>query len=196
MDGFQQRREQKKHAILETATTLFMKHGIQKVPVSEIAKKAGVSQVTIYNYFDNKHTLVHACFLYYVDQALLEFERIVESDMPFPDKIKQIIFNKKETSQINEEFYHYLMKEYTSGETNYIEKIYVEKAVPYFTQLFEEGKKLGYIDPNLSQEAILFYIKMFKDTMQQEEVYKRVLPLTEDITNIFFYGLFGKREND
>ncbi|WP_026690249.1 TetR/AcrR family transcriptional regulator [Alteribacter aurantiacus] len=192
MDGFQQRREQKKRAILEAATALFMKYGIQKVSVAEIAKKATVSQVTIYNYFDNKHTLVHESFLYYVDQASNQFERIVESDMAFPDKIKQIIFNKKETSQIHEEFYHYLMKEYTAEETNYIEKIYVEKAVPYFTKLLEEGKELGYIDPNLSQEAILFYIKMFKDTLQQEEVYKRILPLTEDITNIFFYGLFGK----
>jgi len=36
---------------------------------------------------------------------------------------------------------------------------------------------------------------MLKDYMQREEVYQYILPLTEDITKIFFYGIFGKKEN-
>jgi len=35
---------------------------------------------------------------------------------------------------------------------------------------------------------------MLKDYMQREEVYQKVLPLTEEITNIFFYGIIGKKE--
>ncbi|WP_332628674.1 TetR/AcrR family transcriptional regulator [Halalkalibacter flavus] len=194
MDGFQRRKEQKKRNILEAALTLFMEYGISKVSISEIAKEANVSQVTIYNYFESKHQLIHDVFIYYVDKASSDFEKIVYSDTPFPDKIKRIIFNKKEVAkQINEEFYQYLMKEY-STEGNYIEKIYVEKAVPYFTVLFKEGKEQGFIDPNLSEEAILFYVQMLKDYIQSEDVYQKILPLTEDITNIFFYGIIGKQE--
>jgi AcrR family transcriptional regulator len=194
MDGFQRRKEQKKRNILEAALTLFMEYGISKVSISEIAKEANVSQVTIYNYFESKHQLIHDVFIYYVDKASSDFEKIVYSDTPFPDKIKRIIFNKKEVAkQINEEFYQYLMKEY-STEGNYIEKIYVEKAVPYFTVLFKEGKEQGFIDPNLSEEAILFYVQMLKDYIQREDVYQKILPLTEDITNIFFYGIIGKQE--
>jgi AcrR family transcriptional regulator len=194
MDGFQRRKEQKKRNILEAATTLFMEYGIQKVSISEIAKEANVSQVTIYNYFENKHKLIHDVFIYYVDKASIDFEQIVFSDLPFPDKIKKLIFTKGEVAkQINEEFYQYMMKEYSS-EGSYIEKIYAEKAIPYFTALFMEGKDQGYIDPNLSEEAILFYIKMLKDYIQREDVYQHILPLTEDITNIFFYGIIGKRE--
>ncbi|OLO28084.1 TetR family transcriptional regulator [Alkalihalophilus pseudofirmus] len=194
MDGFQRRREQKKKDILEAATVLFMEHGIQKVSISEIAKEASVSQVTIYNYFESKHNLIHDTFLYYVNKAVTDFEEVIHSDVPFPDKIKKIIFNKKEVANhIHEEFYQYLMKE-NSAEGNFIEKIYVEKVIPYFKQLFEDGKNQGFVDPNLSEEAILFYIKMLKDYIQQEAVYQKVLPLTEDITNIFFYGICGKKD--
>lgn len=194
MDGFQRRREQKKQDILEAALTLFMEYGVQKVSISEIAQKANVSQVTIYNYFESKHKLTSDVFGYYINKTSDDFERLIHSDIPFPEKIKQIIFNKKEISkQIHEEFYHFMMKEYTT-EGNIIEKIYVEKALPYFAKLFEEGKEQGYVDPNLSQEAILFYVQMLKDYMQREEVYQKVLPLTEDITNIFFYGIIGKKE--
>ncbi|TYS57781.1 TetR/AcrR family transcriptional regulator [Sutcliffiella horikoshii] len=194
MDGFQRRREQKKQDILEAALALFMEYGVQKVSISEIAQKANVSQVTIYNYFESKQKLTSGVFGYYIKKTSDDFEKLIHSNIPFPEKIKQIIFNKKEISkQIHEEFYHFMMKEYAT-EGNIIEKIYVEKALPYFAKLFEEGKEQGYVDPNLSQEAILFYVQMLKDYMQREEVYQKVLPLTEDITNIFFYGIIGKKE--
>ncbi|TFE01655.1 TetR/AcrR family transcriptional regulator [Jeotgalibacillus salarius] len=193
MNGFERRRELKKHHILQAAMELFSESGIQKVSIADIAKKAQVSQVTIYNYFESKHNLIHEVFIFYVDQASNQFEEIVHSDLAFPDKVKGIIFNKKQVStNIHPEFYQYLMKEYTE-EGNYIEKIYSEKALPYFIQLFDEGKKEGYVDQNLSNEAIMFYIQMLKDYIQREDVYERILPLTEDITNIFFYGVLGKK---
>ena len=192
MDGFQRRKEQKKQNILEAALQLFMDFGVQKVAISDIAKKANVSQVTIYNYFESKHNLVNEVFLYYVNKASSQFEQVIHSDIPFPEKFKTLIFNKKEVaSSINEEFYQYLMKEF-STEGNYIEKIYAEKAVPYLQLLLKEGKEQGYINKELSEEAMLFYIHMLKDYIQREEVYQKILPLTEDITNIYFYGIMGK----
>ncbi|UOE96345.1 TetR/AcrR family transcriptional regulator [Alkalihalobacillus sp. LMS39] len=193
MDGFQRRREQKKKDILEATLQLYLTYGIQKVSIAEIAKEANVSQVTIYNYFENKHQLTKDVYIHYIDKASLEFEQVVYSDLPFPEKIKQIIFNKKEVSQqIHEEFYQFMMKEY-SLDGSYIEKIYEEKSIPYFTHLFKEGMEQGYVDPSLSNEAILFYIHMLKDYLQREDIYTKVLPLTEEITKIFFYGIIGER---
>lgn len=193
MDGFQRRRELKKQHILEAALALFMEYGIQKVSIAEIAKKANVSQVTIYNYFESKHNLINDVFYFYIEKASGDFEKVIHDTIPFPEKIKKLIFNKKEVAkQINEEFYQYLMKEYTK-EGNFIEKLYVEKAIPYFLELLKEGKEQGYIDHNLSNEAIIFYLQMLKDYIQREDIYQNILPLTEDITNIFFYGIVGKK---
>ncbi|GAA0342591.1 TetR/AcrR family transcriptional regulator [Bacillus carboniphilus] len=195
MDGFQRRREQKKLDILDASLNLFLKYGIQKVSISEIAKEANVSQVTIYNYFENKHKLIQEAFIYYVDKTMNEFEKVLNAEIPYPEKIKSIIFNKKEAAtEINKEFYEYMMKQY-STEGNYIEQVYAQKALPAFIQLFEEGKQQGYVDPNLSNEAILFYVQMLKEYFQQEHVYQKAFPLTEEIASIFFYGVLGKRDH-
>ena len=51
MNGFEKRRLKKKNSILIAALTLFKQYGYRKVTVAEIADKASVSQVSIYNYF-------------------------------------------------------------------------------------------------------------------------------------------------
>ncbi|WP_445488018.1 hypothetical protein [Niallia sp. 03133] len=86
-----------------------------------------------------------------------------------------------------------MMREYAE-EGNYIERIYMEKALPYFSNLFKEGRETSYMNKNLSDEAIFFFIQMLKDSLQKEDHYAKALPLTEDIMNIFFYGIMGKSE--
>ncbi|MBW8351110.1 TetR/AcrR family transcriptional regulator [Bacillus sp. IITD106] len=194
MDGFIRRKEMKKTDILNAALALFLEFGVQKVSVAEIARKAKVSQVTIYNYFESKDNLVHEVIIFYIDKEWREYEELLKSNLPFPEKIKRIIFNKKETaSKIHENFYQYFMREYAAG-MSYIENLYIEKTVPSFIELFNEGKEKGYIDPDLSNDAILFYIQMMKEYMQREDVYEKILPMTEDLVSLLFYGIMGKRD--
>ncbi len=196
MNGFERRKEQKKNSILESALTLFLKYGVNKVTISEIAKDANVSQVTIYNYFESKDNLVREVLTYYVNKIWEKYERLFDSDLPFPDKVKKIIFDKSLVAgEVNEDFFKQFMLEY-SKESNFIEQFYREKALPRFMKLFEEGKEQGFVDQNISNEAILFYIQMFADYMRREEIADSLLPLTEDLTKIFFYGVAGKREDD
>ncbi len=49
MNGFEKRKERKKDSIRQAALELFRSLGFRKVSIAEIARKAGVSQVTIYN---------------------------------------------------------------------------------------------------------------------------------------------------
>lgn|SRR5690606_21766914 len=194
MDGFERRREQKKKDILQAALSLFLKYGVQKVSVAEIAKEAAVSQVTIYNYFESKDNLVHEAIIFYTDTVWQKYyEEIFESDLSFSEKITKIIFEKKETAEeIHPDFYQYFMKEYANG-ISYMEKLYTEQVLPKFIELFNEGKAEGLVDPTLSNEAIIFYIQMFKEYFQREDAYEKALPITEDLTKLFFYGIAGNK---
>lgn len=194
MDGFQRRREQKENAILQAALTLFMDAGVQKVSIAEIAAKANVSQVTIYKYFESKENLTQLVFKFYVDQIWEEQKKKLNSDLPFLDKIKQITFSKSDyANQFNSQFFQYFMNDYSTGKS-YVEEIYTREAIPRMIALFDEGKEQGFIDQNMSNEAILVYMQMFKDYLQQKDVSLTVLPMTEDLITLFFYGIVGKKE--
>ena len=194
MDGFEKRREQKKRDILNAALALFMEYGLQKVSITEIAKKANVSQVTIYNYFESKDNLVRLVFKFYVDQIWDEQKHLLVNDLPFNEKIKKIIFEKGiAANQISERFFQDFMKDYASGQS-YVEEIYQKEALPLFIKLFNEGREQGYIDSEISNEAILFYLKMFQEYLQREDVATMTLPIAEDLTKLFFYGIAGKKE--
>lgn len=196
MDGFTRRKEQKKLNILEAALALFIEYGIEKVSISEIAQKANVSQVTIYNYFDSKHNLIQEVIIFYVNQVADHFDEIINSDAPFPEKIHQIIFNKSEkASEIHEDFYQYLIKENGSG-MSYIEKVYAEKSLKGFIRLFDEGRQNGYIDPLISNEAIMAFIHIMKEGMQKGDISNQILPLAEEITKLMFYGILGNQQSD
>lgn len=195
MDGFEKRREQKKRDILEAALALFMEYGIQKVSITEIAKKANVSQVTIYNYFESKDNLVRLVFKYYVDQIWNEQKQRLVNDLPFNEKIKKIIFEKGiAANQISEHFFQDFMKDYASGRS-YVEEVYQKEALPLFIKLFNEGREQGYINSEVSDEAILFYLKMFQEYLQREDVGTMTLPIAEDLTKLFFYGIAGRKED-
>ncbi|HJF30155.1 MAG TPA: TetR/AcrR family transcriptional regulator [Sporosarcina psychrophila] len=196
MDGFQRRREQKKNAILTAALALFMESGVQKVSITEIAEKASVSQVTIYNYFESKENLSQLVLKFYVDQVWDEQKKLLDSHLPFEDKIKQVIFSKSEYAlEINEHFFEYFMNDYSNGKS-YVEEVYTNEAIPRFIHLFNEGKEQGFIDPTMSNEAMLLYLQMFKDFLQKKDIAPTILPLTEDLTKLFFYGIVGKGEED
>lgn len=192
MDGFERRKEQKKNAILEAALRLFMETGIQGVTIAEIAKEAQVSQVTIYNYFGSKDELARAVFKFYVEQVWVEQKQLLESDLPFNEKLKNITFAKGSfAGQLNDAFFQDFMDDYASGKS-YVEELYLKEALPLMIGLFDEGRAQGYVDPSISNEAIFFYLQMFQQYVQREGVAQAVLPIAEDLTKLFFYGIAGK----
>lgn len=196
MDGFMKRTEQKRKNIILATLQLFQRFGVQKVTIAEIAKKANVSQVTIYNYFSSKENLIQIVFQYYVDQMWKKQKRIIESDLPFEEKMTKLMFNKEsEAEVISSNFFQDFMINY-AGEESYVEKLYVQEVLPSLIKLFNDGRKQGVVDKSISDEAIIFYLEMFRKSMQQEGAEKNILPLADDLTKLFFYGITGKKKDE
>lgn len=194
MNGFERRKELKKNNILEAALKLFMEYGVQKVSVAEIANKANVSQVTIYNYFESKDNLIHLVFRFYVDQIWDEMKSLFISDIPYDEKIKQLI-SIKNVPTMNHAFYQDLLNDYATGQS-YVEEVYLKEGLPLLISFVNDGKKQGYISSTLSNEAILFYLQMFQEYMRKPEVAQTLLPISEDLTKLFFYGITGQKQDN
>ena len=77
--------------ILEASVKVFADHGFHQSTVSQIAKKAGVADGTIYLYFKNKEDILVQIFNYKTKQIFERFREVVDSaDNPI-EKLRNLI---------------------------------------------------------------------------------------------------------
>ncbi len=193
MNGFDRRKERKKESIRRAAFELFCTFGVRKTSIAEIAKNANVSQVTIYNYFGSKEGLLREALAWYMEEKLEEYEKLLEEGLPFPKIIEKIVFDKTETAKMmNQEFVQTILLKNPAIQ-DIIEKFFQKKALPMMIKLIEKGRSEGYVNENISMEAFLFYIKIFKEATNRPELSsERLRPAQRDLASLFFYGLMGK----
>ena len=87
MDGFARRKEQSKEDIRMAAWELFSQFGVDKVSMTDVARKAGVSQATIYNNFDNKEALAREFVTTMVESLVSNVQEIVVSEHTYREKM-------------------------------------------------------------------------------------------------------------
>ena len=195
MNGFEKRKAQKKDSIRRAALELFKIYGFQKVSIGEIAKRAGVSQVTIYNHFQRKEGLVQDVLRWHILELLDKYMEIMNSDKPFMEKLETIVFDK---SQIAGEFRGELMQTMIQDEPEileFIENLYKTRVNPAMTKFFDEGIEQGYITPKISRESILLYFEIlrhgFYDMPNVSEQVNRNPELLKELIQLMTYGLNG-----
>jgi AcrR family transcriptional regulator len=70
--------EDKRNAILDAATALFSERGLAAAPTSEISKRAGVAEGTLFTYFATKDDLINSLYR----TVKLELADAMMSDFP------------------------------------------------------------------------------------------------------------------
>ena len=193
MNGFERRKEQKKENIIRAALELFIQYGFKKVSVNDIAVKANVSPVTIYNHYGNKDSLVFEVIRYQLRSMIESYKKIIYGDATFPEKIQEIVFNKVEfASQFSGELAPTVLR---NGSV-YMQPIYEEfeqEAMEITLDLFEEGKKEGFIGKDISTQTLMIYFDILKSGISSStrlytdsESYPRIV---RELNELFLYGL-------
>jgi len=77
--------------ILEASVNVFADHGFHQSTVSQIAKKAGVADGTIYLYFKNKEDILVQIFNYKTKQIFERFREVVDSADNPVEKLRNLI---------------------------------------------------------------------------------------------------------
>src|SRR5690348_5383532 len=73
--------------IVESAYACFRKQGLQKVTIVDIAKMAGVSRSTVYEYFRDKSALVEACAEHASEQFYRQISKAMDQGRSLEDKL-------------------------------------------------------------------------------------------------------------
>jgi len=198
MNGFEKRASQIKAKIMRTTLDMLKTTDPKGIRIADISKAAGVSQVTIYNYFGSKEALLRDVFKSFVDAQISEFEAYMNEGHSLKEKIAHILFREKE---VYGEFSPRIIRELLQEDEElmrYIEAQYAEKAIPLTVRIIEEGKASGEISADISTESVLCLMQLY---MNQYELILEMAARSgdmdkflENFVHMFFYGICGRPE--
>jgi AcrR family transcriptional regulator len=181
MDGFERRKEQSRQDIRRAAEELFAKFGVEKVSINDIARKAGVSQATVYNNFGNKDNLVRDYRGTIVEKIATSFRGVAVMKKSWVDKFQGFLQSWIDIADRSDS--HAL--DSVGGEIE-----------AFFQEFIKEGKQQDSLRSDLSDEAIMTYIKFFQQGIAHNpEVRTRMSrdpKLYNDLLSLFTFGISGK----
>jgi AcrR family transcriptional regulator len=191
MDGFERRKEQSKENIRKAAGELFDKFGVGKVSINDIARKAGVSQATIYNNFGSKDGLIQDYFQIRANRFFERFREISKANKPYAEKLEDIVQYEIEMN-VHDPGYGDV-EIMSNPQFKQLSDSLLEQVREQFLGFIKEGKKQGYVNPDISDEAIEAYIEIFMQGINANpELHARThhnRKLFHDLLLIMLYGL-------
>ncbi|MEC0170085.1 TetR/AcrR family transcriptional regulator [Paenibacillus graminis] len=200
MNGFEKRAALIKSKIMKTTMELLKTWELKRLRIADIAKAAGVSQVTIYNYFGSKEALISESFKDFVEESLLEFEEEMRQQKTLKERITYFIFKDKETySTLDPALVKEIMID-DPARYQYIQQQYNDRIMPLMVQMVEEGKASGEISQKVSVEAVMvmiqMYIKSSGEMLESVANHKDKESFLDELFHIFFYGLCGREPEE
>jgi AcrR family transcriptional regulator len=198
LDGFEKRRNDKKNAIMQAALELFDLYGFDKVTVAEIADKAHVSKVSIYNFFESKNNLRRIIIKDMLDESIGKMRALTEKEGSFADKIEEYI-------QIRTWYYgkYSLRLFFEAVESDPEVRQYLDDYnaanKQLLLRLIREGKQAGVISPDASDAAIDICIDMIQTYLvhnrEIRDKIERNPEMVREINMLFIDGLIRSRND-
>ncbi len=183
-----------KERLLLSAKEVFSEKGFHKTKVSDIVKKAGVSQGTFYIYFKSKEEIFKELILQLKEKILKivkeKYDSSLEGNLLQMNKefLKLLYENKK----IAEIFLYQIFPVSESFKKIYFET--VEEIRRYLTEIIDEAVKkehLKNVSPDNIANMIIGYKRMvFEDyILLQRKSFQETLSLSEEGIKIILAGL-------
>lgn len=190
-------KNKKYQLIIKTSRNLFLRHGIKRVTIEEICKKAGVSKMTFYKHFRNKLDLA----LYILDNIFEEgvnrYKRIMDQDVPYSEKAKEIIKLKIEsTEDISKE----MLKEFYDSSIPEVVELLKRITQENYKLLLDDmtaAQKKGEIRQDINLHFIMYMIGQMQEMAADDNLlrmYGSIQDLASEFINFFFYGILSKKE--
>ena len=182
----------KKEQIEQKAMELFWKHGFKKITIDEICKKANVSRKTFYTFFDNKNALIIYLYSKTIDQAYVEYDKVIKSDISFSEKLEKLLNQKIEsTKNLSMEFVADLYHPDAGELLTFFNQV-IEQSMQFMRNFLIEAQKTGDIDPQLNIDYIMFILSKTIElcgTKEMMDMFPNASTMTKQISQTFIFGI-------
>ena len=188
----------KEEQIVNSARTLFLKYGIKKVSMDEIAKNAGVTKKTVYSYFGSKADLIN----FFIKEELNNMKKIVEEyqnkNNNFLENVHQGLY-KMLTYKEESFFINLLIKEQDSFNVKMLKdslKNVDGEIKNFIKQILLQAKDDGYIEvKNIDITTFLIYKMYIALMFEWDEEFKKLndKEIADNILHILKNGIITKK---
>jgi AcrR family transcriptional regulator len=155
------RLEQREADILEAATTLFAADGFHATSTRKIAAAAGVSEGTVFHYFNTKNALLLAILDGFYEGLIETAGEYVQQTMDTRERLLLLARNHLRALLENQAIMMRLIQVYLSVDVNYYldyKNSHIHQLNYRYTRIFDnvikEGIQRGYLDEGLELSAI------------------------------------------
>lgn len=196
MTGFEKRAERKRESIRSATYSLMQKKDVKYITIQDIAREAGVSPMSIYNYFESKDNLCMEVIDNVFEQIEMLQREIIGSSVSFKEKVQALLLAKMNNEMVS--FWQFVQN---ASQSNYeikkrLNQFYIQKFLPNLEMLLKQGKDQNIIDSDLNDFAIRHYVEAFRNLYIQKnneipELFKDNHYLTS-LFNLFWTGLIGR----
>jgi AcrR family transcriptional regulator len=194
MDRFERRKEQSKEDIRRATEELFTKFGADKVSINDIARKAGVSQATIYNNFGNKENLVLDYHGTIAKKIASSFRGIIAMKKSWVDKFQRFL---QSWIDIADRYKLEIEGPENFGKSNQVgtqsDNLVRSEIGSSIREFIKEGREQGSLRLDISDEAIMTYIRFYhQGVFNNPEINDRMrrdAEFSDDLLSLFMYGI-------
>ncbi len=131
--------------ILEAASDVFVANGFEKTKMQDIADKAGIKRTVLNYYFRSKDLLYRKIIKAVIKQALPNMLKLLNSDLPFEEKIEAFVVNYMKIVSTNPHMPLFVVNELHAFGVSFIEEILegvrpdISKFIAHAEQEMERG---------------------------------------------------------
>lgn len=176
--------------LVDTSQELFFKHGIKRITVEEICKKAGVSKVTFYKYFKNKKDLAAYIKEKLIHEGFEKFDAISKQNIPFPEKIDQM-------TQWKVNFFSHMSSDFITD--MFRDNTFKKDVKNRFLNNIQTAQTKGEIRPDLNIELIWLVSEKLGEIGAEkswQNIFNDYGAFQKQLRTIFFYGLLVRDEKE
>ncbi|WP_347862093.1 TetR/AcrR family transcriptional regulator [Salimicrobium sp. PL1-032A] len=186
-------------AILQSAQTLFMEYGYQRVSIDDVARHCGVTKATVYYYYETKAELFTKMMQELMETIGTQMEKILRSDESLYDKLLHITHaHLKATFHIDMEGFMRETKASLSEEQQKAMQKAEETMNTTLEEAFNRSMEQGEIPSVPLKFAVQTYVTLLRLGNYRDQEHMPLFPsgeaLAEAIVSFYWKGMFPGNE--
>ncbi len=187
-----------KKQLQNAAWELMQKKGMKALRVQEICQLAGLSKMTFYYYYKNKHDIIRNVLKEWIDEKLREAKDIMYQNTAFNIRVLDMVQWKTEfIKKMSPAF----LRELYESEGTYMNflKDMMGESQKLMNDFFAFGKEHGDLNPDVDISTLIQWMNIISDVTIEgkfDALFDNPKKMYTQLSSLMLYGMMGNTKEN